>query len=170
MSKTIKQIADEIGVSKQAVQKRLSRKPLCTSVQPYISTIGGTKYIEVVGENLIKSAFLYNDRQQVVDNLSIDKNNQCSTDFQPVIDVLQATIDTLQSQLEVKDQQIEKLQQELAEERKHSREQTEKFSILADQAQRLQLAQIASSSEQSPLVEDSKSVKLHWWQRKKVIK
>ena len=32
MSKTIKQIAYEMGVTKQAVQKRLSREPLCSGV------------------------------------------------------------------------------------------------------------------------------------------
>lgn len=50
MSKTIKQLAEELGVSKQAIQKRLTREPLRSSVAPYISTVGGTKYIEVVGE------------------------------------------------------------------------------------------------------------------------
>lgn len=55
--KTIRQIADEIGVSKQAVQKRLSREPLYTCIQPYISTKEHTKYISVDGEILIKQAF-----------------------------------------------------------------------------------------------------------------
>ncbi len=69
MSKTIKQIADELGVSKQSVQKRLSREPLCTTVAPYISTINGTKYIDVAGETLIKLAF----KKIPVDDISIDK-------------------------------------------------------------------------------------------------
>ena len=60
MSKTIRQIAEELGVSKQAVQKRMSRKPLCTSIQMYISTVHGVKYIDDVGETIIKMAFLEN--------------------------------------------------------------------------------------------------------------
>jgi uncharacterized coiled-coil protein SlyX len=171
MSKTIKQIADELGVSKQAVQKRLSREPLCTSIQPYISTINGVKYIEVVGENLIKSAF----SKSAVDNVSIDKSN-LSTDvsidknnLSPVIEVLQTTIDTLQSQLEIKDKLIEQLRAELAEERQHSRELSDKLAVIADQAQQLQLAQIATSSDVTPAIEDSHSQtsKRHWWQKVK---
>lgn len=159
MSKTIKQIADEIGVSKQAVQKRLSREPLCTSIQPYISTVGGVKYIDVVGENIVKQAFYKNRQQPVVDNMSnasIDENTSKTTDLQPIIDVLQATIDTLQEQLSIKDNLIEKLQTEIELERLHSREQSDKLSVLADQAQRLQLAQLASSSE-STLIEDTET-------------
>lgn len=117
MSKTIKQIADEIGVSKQAVQKRLAREPLYTSIQPYVYTQNGVKYIEVVGENLIKSAFSKTGIDKT-DNLSIDtgidKNGTLSIDkpdlsiplYTPIIETLQATIDTLQGQLVIKDEQI----------------------------------------------------------------
>lgn len=75
MSKTIKQIADELGVSKQAIQKRLSREPLLSSVAPYISTVSGTKYIAVDGENLIKSAFNKNGIDTTSIDMSIDNNN-----------------------------------------------------------------------------------------------
>ena len=47
--KTIKQIAEEIGVSKQAVQKRIAREPLCTHLCPHIQTENGTKYIDDTG-------------------------------------------------------------------------------------------------------------------------
>lgn len=172
MSKTIKQIADEIGVSKQAVQKRLSREPLCTSVQPYISTVGGAKYIEVVGERLVKSAFAKNNRQPSVDSLSIDKNDvpidKNAVDM--VVDVLKSQIETqkialetLQAQLEVKDKQIAQLRAELAEERQHSREQSDKLAVIADQSQKLQLAQMSTSE----MIEDKQETKRHWWQRKR---
>lgn len=153
MSKTIKQIADEIGVSKQAVQKRLSREPLCTSIQPYISTVGGVKYIDVVGENLVKSAFCKNNRQPVADNLFIDKSDSNSTNFQSVIDVLN-------QQLEVKDRLIEQLRTELADERKHSREISDKLVTLTDQSQKLQLAQMTVSD--TALIEDNEHSKKHW--------
>lgn len=124
MSKTIKQIADELGVSKQAVQKRLSREPLYTRIQPHVYTQNGVKYIEAVGEKLIKSAFSKTGVDKP-DNLSIDtgidKNGTLSIDksglsidmgidkadlYTPMIEVLQATIDTLQGQLVIKDEQI----------------------------------------------------------------
>ena len=99
--KTIKQIADEIGVSKQAVQKRITREPLYTCIQPYIATIGGTKYIAVVGENLVKQAFL----EQQPTSVGIDT----PTTNDMVVGVLKQTIETLQQQLVVKDKQIEDL-------------------------------------------------------------
>lgn len=110
--KTIKEIADEIGVSKQAVQKRMSREPLYTRIQPYISTVGGTKYIAYIGENLIKSTFSENDRQPVA-------NNQPTTMYIPVdsdvYSVWKETIDTLKLQLEVKDNQLAEKDKQIGE-------------------------------------------------------
>lgn len=74
-----------------------------------------------------------------------------------VNDAVVITLQTLQEQLTAKDKLIEQLQTELAVERQHSREQADKLSVLADQAQKLQLAQLASSEQQaSALIEDSK--------------
>lgn len=66
--KTIRQIANEIGVSKQAVQKRIAKEPLHTSVQRYIETVSGTQYISTKGIKLIKSAFYKPDQQTISDN------------------------------------------------------------------------------------------------------
>ena len=166
MSKTIKQIADELGVTKQAVQKRLSREPLYTSIQPYIATVGTTKYIEDDGETLIKSAFQNNDRQPS-DNLSMDNNNQLPTTNIPkdtLMDILSKQSETLKQQLEIKDRQIEQLQKELITERQHNRSQSDKLAVLATQAQTLQLAQISEDKIKS----DEKIQKIHWWTRKGV--
>lgn len=54
--KTIRQIADEIGVSKQAVYKRYKGK-LHTVCAPYAHTEQGVLYIEEQGETLIKQDF-----------------------------------------------------------------------------------------------------------------
>ena len=87
--KTIRQIADEIGVSKQAVFKKIKREPLSTSLQGLTTTVDG-----------------------LVDGAST-KNEEKMAAVDGVISVLQATIDTLQGQLEVKDRQIEKLTEAL---------------------------------------------------------
>ena len=55
--KTIRQIADEIGVSKQTVYKRYKGK-LYTVCAPYAHTEQGVLYIEEQGETLIKQDFL----------------------------------------------------------------------------------------------------------------
>jgi len=101
--KTIAEIAAEIGVSKQAIQKKINREPLYTSIQQYIAMVGGTKYIEVGGIDLIKSAYQAKDRQPVADNVY---TNQPTTTDNHVYSVLKETIEILRQQLEVKDEQL----------------------------------------------------------------
>ena len=104
--KTIRQIADEIGVSKQAVYKRYKGK-LHTVCAPYAHTEQGVLYLSEQAETLIKQDFLnydcsigaYTERS----NGAVPEQSQEAN----VVELLQATIDTLQGQLEVKDQQIE---------------------------------------------------------------
>ena len=114
---TFRQIADEIGVSKQAVFKKIKREPLSTSLQGLTATVDGRLMVEVDGEKLIKQAFSEiapsttdNQLTGAVDGL-VDapstKNAEKTAEVDGVISVLQATIDTLQGQLEVKDRQIE---------------------------------------------------------------
>lgn len=104
--KTIRQIADEIGVSKQAVFKKIKREPLSTSLQGLTATVDGRLMVEVDGEKLIKQAFSEiapsttdNQLTGAVDGL-VDapstKNAEKTAEVDGVISVLQATIDTLQ--------------------------------------------------------------------------
>ena len=113
MAKTIKQIADEIGVSKQAVYKRYKGK-LHTVCAPYAHTVQGVLYLSEQAETLIKQDFLQNDCSNGAHTeRSIGAVLEQSQEA-GVVAVLQATIDTLQGQLEVKDRQIEKLTEALA--------------------------------------------------------
>ena len=56
MAKTLKEIADEIGVSKQAVYKRFKGK-LSTVCAPYAYTEYGVVYLDEQGESIIKRDF-----------------------------------------------------------------------------------------------------------------
>ena len=47
--KTIREIADEIGVSKQAVFKKIKREPLSTSLRGLTSTVDGRLTVSVDG-------------------------------------------------------------------------------------------------------------------------
>ena len=116
--KTIRQIADEIGVSKQAVYKRYKGK-LHTVCAPYAHTEQGVLYLSEQAETLIKQDFLKDDRSI---GAHTDTHTERSNGAVPeqsqeagVVAVLQATINTLQGQLSVKDQQIEELNARLAE-------------------------------------------------------
>ena len=107
--KTIKQIADEIGVSKQAISYRLKQLEKENDRQKNRQNLAvkenGILVVSLVGETLIKSAFSENDRQKENDDLP-PNNRQKDED---ILAVLKATIDTLQKQLEIKDKQIEEL-------------------------------------------------------------
>lgn len=96
MGKTTKEIAEEIGVSKQAVFKKMKREPLSTGLQGLTTTVDGQNRLYEI----------------------------------------------LERELQAKNEQIVALQAELSKERQHSREQAERIAVLADQAQRLQLAQM----------------------------
>ena len=104
--KTIRQIADEIGVSKQAVFKKIKREPLSTSLQGLTATVDGRLMVEVDGEKLIKQAFSEKSQTEI-ENQTQTKSQTENHEVSDLVCVLQATIDTLQGQLEVKDRQIE---------------------------------------------------------------
>lgn len=112
--KTIRQIADEIGVSKQAVYKRYKGK-LHTVCAPCAHTEQGVLYLSEQAETLIKQDFLKDDRSNGAHTeRSIGAVPEQSQEA-GVVAVLQATIDMLQGQLAVKDRQIEELNARLAE-------------------------------------------------------
>ena len=116
--KTIRQIADEIGVSKQAVYKRYKGK-LHTVCAPYAHTEQGVLYIEEQGETLIKQDFLQKECSIGAHTYAhTERSNGAvleQSENAGVVAVLQTTIDTLQGQLAIKDKQIEELNARLAE-------------------------------------------------------
>lgn len=118
MAKTIKQIADEIGVSKQTVYKRYKGK-LYTVCAPYAHTEQGVLYIEKQGETLIKQDFLQKECSIGAHTYAhTERSNGAvleQSENAGVVAVLQTTIDTLQGQLAIKDKQIEELNARLAE-------------------------------------------------------
>jgi len=102
MSKTIKQIADELYVSKQAVYKKIKSAPLSTDLQKFMKTVDRVIYISDDGEKLIKSTFSKTDRQPVVDN-------QESTGLQSCLRLLEKQNEQLSRELEIKNKQIDDL-------------------------------------------------------------
>lgn len=99
--KTIKQIANEIGVSKQAVYKRYKHK-LYTELCPYAHVEDKTIYISEKGEDIIKNDFL--DSNMSSSGACTDTSENVVADL--VVDTL---IQTLQEELKIKNKQIEEL-------------------------------------------------------------
>ena len=82
--KTIRQIANEIGVTRQAVyQKIKSNKSAVKRLQLYTFTVGSTKYYTSDGEKLIKS--LFSDKQAVNKGVNLSTNSVYTpvNDFTP---------------------------------------------------------------------------------------
>ena len=102
--KTIRQIADEIGVSKTAVNKQIANLGMRSGLRKN----GNQFAIDEHQEALIKEAFSEKSQTEI-ENQTQTENHEVSD----LVCVLQATIDTLQGQLEVKDRQIEKLTEAL---------------------------------------------------------
>ena len=152
MTKTVKEIAEEIGVSKQAVFKKMKREPLSTSLQGLTTTVDGRLMVSVDGEKLIKQAFSRcepsttdNQLMEEIDGLSTKKKENKSE-----VAGQNCLYEILKMELQAKNEQIAALQAELSKERQHSREQAERIVMLADQAQQLQLVQMRDSPESLP--------------------
>lgn len=117
MAKTIKEIADELGVSKTAVSKQIANLGLRSSLRKN----GNQFAIENQQEELIKMAFQKKRQQEIVtENLVSDEQSQTKSqtanhEVCDLVGVLQTTVDTLQAQLAVKDEQIRELNARLAE-------------------------------------------------------
>ena len=106
--KTIRQIADEIGVSKTAVNKQIANLGLRSGLRKN----GNQFAIDEHQEALIKQAFSEKSQTEI-ENQSQTKTQTKNHEVGDLVCVLQATIDTLQGQLEVKDRQIAKLTEAL---------------------------------------------------------
>ena len=108
MSKTIKQIADEIGVSKTAVRKQIANLGLRSSLRKN----GNQFAIDKHEETLILKAF--SEKTQTKNaNQTQTKTQTANHEVSDLVCVLQRTIDTLQGQLAIKDKQIEDLSEAL---------------------------------------------------------
>lgn len=121
--KTVAQIAAEIGVSKQAIHKKIKQEPLSTSLRGLTTTKGNTLYIEVDGENLIKSAF--------------DKDKPTTTTTTAVDDITAQFIASLQGQIATLTEQNQDLREQLNQEREHSRTQADRITDLATEMAKL---------------------------------
>lgn len=116
MEYTVSQIAKELGVSRQAVHKKIKQAPLSTSLQPFTSTVDGVVYINVDGVNLVKQAF--NKDSPSTKFTPVDVNKFTAVDTQVdsrLTDVLADTVSLLKDQLDAKDKQLAEKDKQIAE-------------------------------------------------------
>ena len=150
--KTIRQIADEIGVSKTAVNKQIANLGLRSGLRKN----GNQFAIDEHQEALIKQAFSEKSQTEI-ENQSQTKSQTENHEVSDLVCVLQATIDTLQGQLEVKDRQIEKLTEALI-----AAQQT------AAAAQALHagtIQQLVTGDARADQQEQGSKLSKRWWRR-----
>ena len=123
--KTIKQIADELGVSKTAVRKKIENLGLQSSLRKN----GNQFAIDEIQEKLIKQAFSGNETETKNANQSQTENHEVSD----LVSVLHTTISVLKAELEAKDRQIEKLQMLLDQEQQLHALTVQQIKVLPEQ-------------------------------------
>lgn len=155
MSKTIKQIADELGVSKQAVSKCIDNLGLRSTL-----TKNGNYF--VVGDSQEKAI-----KQAFAAHQTANQNaNQTPTELAAVVGVLQTTIDTLKGQLAAKDDQIRGQQAQIEQLTAALQQQT---SALESTTAALTAAQALHAADKKSLIllEDKENeCKLSFWERR----
>lgn len=109
--KTIKQLADEIGVSKQAVWQRMKREPLSTSLRQLTTTKGKAVYVKAEGESLIKQAF--QDAPSIKPSSVDDK--QPSTLDAELVAILRDELRLKNDQIKSQSRQLEQAHQSIQE-------------------------------------------------------
>jgi len=134
MGKTIKQIADELGVSKTSVRKKIDNLGLRSSLQ----SNGNQFSINEEQEELIKTAFKGNKSQ-----------TKSETKTQTESETVSSLISILQEELARKDAQIENLQKLLDQEQQ----------LHMHTKQQLQLLE-----QKEDIIEEPEPTKKKWWQ------
>lgn len=99
--KTIKALAGEIGVTKQAVFQKMKKEPLASDLDNLTEKISGTIYVHPDGEKLIKEQF---DKAHKFSN-----NNDEIHHGSDLTEAIWNNINFLQDQLARKDRQLEVL-------------------------------------------------------------
>lgn len=134
MGKTIRQIADELGVSKTSVRKKIDNLGLRSSLQ----SNGNQFSINEEQEELIKTAFKGNKSQA-----------KSETKAQTESETVSSLISILQEELARKDAQIENLQKLLDQEQQ----------LHMHTKQQLQLLE-----QKEDIIEEPEPTKKKWWQ------
>lgn len=96
--KTIRELADELGVSKQAIWQKIKRDA-SIDLRQFTSTKGNTVYVDVYGQKAIKAMFSNHSstrhRQQKDD---VDDNKKDAVDGQDEVKFLRNLVSEIQSE------------------------------------------------------------------------
>lgn len=154
---SIKELAQEVGVSVQSIYKRINRKN--DKIQPYLNQVNGKIFISKKAiDELYKTSELNRDLNQVEKDYKIPAIVNDQESLSKVIDILNEQILAYRKELEVKDKQIENLT-ELMKSNAQMLNQQQQLSLMDKQ----KILQLESA-------EDKKKRNLFTWLKNKKIK
>lgn len=147
MAKTIKQMADALGVDKQRVYRYIKKNCISEAHQK-----NGVMYYDEAVEKRIKQAFSKNEPHQ----------ESASSDT--VVDVLLMQSEMLQKELEIKNKQISDLNDRLGECQKLL-DQHQKLSAMEKVVQKIEMENSPEKEEESltPSSAEPETRKKAWW-------
>ena len=140
--KTIKQIADELGVSKTAVRKKIENLGLQSGLQKN----GNQFAITEEQENLIKSAFLGKEEFETETKSQTETETKSQTETETV----STLVSMLQRELDIKNEQIRELNARLAECQKLLDQQQHLNAVSVSQNKVLELEAKTEEPEKKP--------------------
>ena len=156
--KTIRQIADEIGVTRQAIYKKFKlNSAVSDSLKAHSFTVDKVKYYTVEGEKIIKSMFADNsDTPKGTVNLSTKQLTDKLTHDNLTTNQVDRLTDLFSAQLKAKDKQVEEKDRQLLEKDRQLAEKDKQIAMLMEQSnnltQALQAAQALAAADKKQLL------------------
>ena len=156
--KTIRQIADEIGVTRQAIYKKFKlHSAIANNIKAYSFTVDRVKYYTTEGEKIIKSLFTNNyDVPQETADVSTEQFTSDNLTTAQVDRLTHQLTDIFSAQLTAKDKQIEEKDRQLSEKDLQLAEKDKQIALLMEQTnnltQALQAAQALAAADKRQLL------------------
>lgn len=136
MEKSMREIADELGVDKQRVYRYIKKNHIREAVQR-----NGVNYYDEAAQSLIKQGFF--------DSVPLQESGSRSTSNEAVFEAVLKQLEMLQKELEVKNQQIADLNERLADSQKLLAREQELKVLSEGKILKLEAKQEAKQEEQA---------------------
>ncbi|OEI38617.1 DUF536 domain-containing protein [Escherichia coli] len=168
--KTIKELAVELGVSKTAINKKVSDE----NRKLWFSKIGNKFVINETGQKAIKSMFFNeneNSNQQLVGEKTKTENHKNANQVPEleVLSLLEQQLNQKDMQLQEKDEQIKQMQKLLDHQQQLTLQANQQIEKLQEQLQ-LTYTEESSENKSTTLSEETESIEKQskaekkWWQ------
>ncbi|HCD3916283.1 TPA: DUF536 domain-containing protein [Enterococcus faecium] len=168
--KTIKELAEELGVSKTAINKKVSDE----NRKLWFSKIGNKFVINETGQKAIKSMFFNeneNSNQQLVGEKTKTETHKNANQVPEleVLSLLEQQLNQKDMQLQEKDEQIKQMQKLLDHQQQLTLQANQQIEKLQEQLQ-LTYAEESSENKSTTLSEETESIEKQsktekkWWQ------